>query len=289
MELGLGTVQFGQPYGIARREDAPSAAEAHAVLARAAEAGVRWLDTAPRYGEAEAVLGRTPGGLGAFRVVTKSPSYEGVADPGSHARAALEASRVTLGVDRLDVWLEHRPGALLGDDGPKIWQALEGARAEGRVGRLGASVAAPVELDTLLADYPLEVVQLPANVLDRRHLDPERLADLRARGIEVHVRSAFLQGSLLADPRVSAHVPALADAVRRFHEVCGALDVTPLAAALGVLAASGVDVVLVGVQRVAELEEVLAAVRTPVDLGPFAALACDDPDVIDPSRWGSRP
>ena len=45
MKLGLGTVQFGQAYGITNARGVTPQAEAHAVIRRAAEAGVMVLDT----------------------------------------------------------------------------------------------------------------------------------------------------------------------------------------------------------------------------------------------------
>ena len=55
-KLGLGTVQFGQAYGISNRRGQVSAEEAAAILTLAAEAGIRLLDTAANYGDAETVL-----------------------------------------------------------------------------------------------------------------------------------------------------------------------------------------------------------------------------------------
>ena len=44
--LGIGTVQFGQPYGVSNRRGQVPPAEARAILARAAQAGIGLLDTA---------------------------------------------------------------------------------------------------------------------------------------------------------------------------------------------------------------------------------------------------
>ena len=46
MKLGLGTVQFGQAYGVSNRRGQVTTDDAGAILARAAQAGVRVLDTA---------------------------------------------------------------------------------------------------------------------------------------------------------------------------------------------------------------------------------------------------
>ena len=46
MKLGLGTVQFGQAYGVSNTRGQVSTQEAGAILSRAAQAGVQVLDTA---------------------------------------------------------------------------------------------------------------------------------------------------------------------------------------------------------------------------------------------------
>src|SRR5207237_745860 len=70
--LGLGTVQFGQDYGVANRTGRPDEREVAAILERAASAGIGYIDTAPAYGEAEALVGRHLGGGHGLRIVTKT-------------------------------------------------------------------------------------------------------------------------------------------------------------------------------------------------------------------------
>ena len=71
--LGLGTVQWGLPYGISNAAGQTQRHEVGAILAEARAQGVAVLDTASLYGEAEAVLGESV--LDGFRVVTKTPAF----------------------------------------------------------------------------------------------------------------------------------------------------------------------------------------------------------------------
>ena len=75
MKLGLGTVQFGQVYGVSNTRGQVPPGEAAAILARAAAAGVGVLDTAANYGAAEDVL--TALDTAPFRIVTKTISAKG--------------------------------------------------------------------------------------------------------------------------------------------------------------------------------------------------------------------
>ena len=72
--LGLGTVQFGQAYGVSNTGGQVPPAEVCAILAAAAKAGISVLDTAANYGEAEQVLGQCD--ARAFRIVGKTASVK---------------------------------------------------------------------------------------------------------------------------------------------------------------------------------------------------------------------
>ena len=69
--IGLGTVQLGMEYGVTNQSGRPSLEEAAAIVRVAAEHGVRVIDTAAVYGKSERVLGKTLDMTHDFRIVTK--------------------------------------------------------------------------------------------------------------------------------------------------------------------------------------------------------------------------
>jgi aryl-alcohol dehydrogenase-like predicted oxidoreductase len=271
MELGLGTVQFGARYGVAHAGPRARPAEVRAILERAVQRGVRVLDTAPAYGDAEALLGSFGRLVERFDVVTKT---------GGDLRRSLRA----LGLTRVWALLEHDPARLVGPGAEAAFDALRAERDAGRAQAIGVSVYGREQLERILERFPLDVVQLPLSAVDQRMLPV--LADLRGAGIEVHARSVLLQGALLAEPERLAHLPATRDAVRAFQARARRAGLTPLQAALGFARAlPELDVVLVGAQSLAQLDELLAASDARVERGWFASCACDDPRAVDPSRW----
>ena len=110
---------------------------------------------------------------------------------------SLEKSLVRLKLDRLDSLLLHHPADLLEWRGERIYRSLLGLKKSGLVERIGVSIYSPNELDTILDNYDIDIVQAPFNVLDRRLETSGCLTRLHELGIEVHVRSVFLQGLLL--------------------------------------------------------------------------------------------
>jgi aryl-alcohol dehydrogenase-like predicted oxidoreductase len=288
--LGLGTAQLGLPYGVSNRGGQPSEAEAAAILECALANGVRTIDTAPAYGEAEALLGRLlPAGAG-VRVVTKTPPLGGEEVSAAECdavRRAAERSLELLRCERLDGLLVHHGAELARPGGELLARRLAELREEGLARRLGVSVYTREELDAARARLDLDLVQVPLNAFDQRLLRDGTLAELHRAGVEVHVRSAFLQGLLLMEPgELPAGLAAAEAPLRRFEELRRGRGLSRIEAALGPLRdLPEADLVLVGTNSVAELEECLAAISGGPGAGLDEELAVEDPELIDPRRW----
>lgn len=295
--LALGTVQFGLAYGVTNQAGCPDDAAVSAILARAAAAGLRTLDTAHAYGDAETRLGRLlPAIRPDWRVISKSPPLAGAAVGAGELRrveAALADSLARLGRARLDGLLVHHAGDLLAPGGKALWCLLERARAAGRIGKIGVSVYGPEEAARCLDAFPLDLIQLPFSLYDQRAARGGLLAALAAAGVEVHARSLFLQGALLAAP--AALPPALArlrSHQAALHAALAAAGLTPLQASLAaVLAHPAIAQAVVGCQSPDQFDAILAAgaVAAETDPATIADLAgrfaLDDDDLLTPSRW----
>lgn len=198
-DLVLGTAQLGMAYGIANREGRPDQEKASRIVQEAWNGGIRQFDTAQAYGESERVLGRVLGRLGYDReakVITKFDPHLDHLDP--HAlSAALDASLERLGVPRLFGIVLHREGML------SLWNRglgdiLTGFKEGGKVERIGVSVYSPHRALEALKIEDMDMVQVPANMLDRR-FHKAGVFDLALKRRKIlYIRSVFLQGLLLS-------------------------------------------------------------------------------------------
>ncbi len=295
--LGLGTVQFGVPYGLTSGPRQMTPALARAVLARAWDSGVDLLDTAPAYGESEAVISAQWPASAGFAVVSKTLRI---------GRDRIEPDDVTRIVARAQLSIERFPGSglhallvheaddLLVPGGDRLFAALQLLRREGRIERLGVSVYHPAALEAVLARFPIEAVQLPFNVLDQRFARTGLIARLAAAGIEVHVRSLFMQGFLLGAP------PDLPPALARVTPLAARFRAQAIGAGLDAVTAAlllairqpGVARLVIGVDGLPSLEENLASferARRWTGAFDFAPYAIEDHDIVDPRRWSDWP
>jgi aryl-alcohol dehydrogenase-like predicted oxidoreductase len=273
-KLGIGTVQFGQAYGVSNVRGQVPAPEAAAILKRAAEAGIILLDTAANYGTAEMVLAELD--TSPFRIVTKTIGLK------NGLEAVVARAKVSAEMLKADTLLVHAAGDL-GDK--TLWPALQRLKSEGVIRRIGISVYVADDPATLAARYKPDVMQLPFSLLDQRLLADGSLARLKDLGVEIHARSLFLQGLLFLEQlpeKLQSAMPLL----KAIKENIAAAGSTPLAAALG-FALSWPEIAygVVGVTSVAELDEILAAAERPLPDLDWKAFALKDETVLTPSLW----
>lgn len=281
MRLALGTVQFGLDYGISNHDGQVSDEELDAIIALARQAGIDTLDTAQAYGNAEQRLGQRD--ITSFTLIDKlAPGL-----PLSDVKAALNNSLHWLGRKRLDGLLLHRSQ----DTSPALFELLTDLQQQGAIGKLGISVYSPEELDTWsAAGYPLELVQLPANLLDQRFLRTGWLDKLVDMGCEIHVRSLFLQGLLLMQPTQRPdYFQRFATALERFDHWHP--SVAPLGRALSIMTAlPQVSRFVVGVCHAQELAAIVAASQVQHECyeADIAHLASMEQELINPGLWRTR-
>lgn len=282
MKIALGTAQFGLDYGISNADGRTSGDEVLRILRHAARAGVDVLDTAPAYGDAQQVLASALWEGHPFRLVTKTPGGNPSAD---QVRASVLESAGLLGSPVYGV-LVHHVDAVLGDD-RSIMDTLLGLQAEGLVSRVGVSVYSPGQLARVMDRYDVDLVQVPLNLFDQRFTRDGLLERLHDRGVEIHTRSAFLQGLLLMQPDdIPPSLDAARPALAKVRALAHMMDLTLVELCLGwVLGLEGVDRVVCGVNDLAQTEELLSVRPLELSCDIVDSLAVDDPSVVDPSQW----
>ncbi len=293
--LGLGCMGMSEFYGPADE------AEGIAVIHRALDRGLNFLDTADVYGpftneqlvgrairdrRSEVVLatkfGNVRSAAGAFVGVNGRPDY---------VRSACDASLQRLGVEQIDLYYQHRV-----DPNVPIEETV-GAMAElvsmGKVRYLGLSEAAPATIRRAHAVHPIAALQTEYSLWSR---DPEDeiLPTVRALGIAFVAYSPLGRGFLTGrfrrfedldpgdwrrrSPRFQGeNFDKNLQLVERVRQIAAEKKVTPSQLALAWLLARGGDIIPIpGTKRTTYLEENLAALEvelTPQDMQRLDAAA----------------
>jgi len=284
--LALGTVQFGLPYGIANQSGQVTRSEVKAMLKLVETNGIDTLDTAIAYGNSELCLGEA--GVKGFKVVTKLPAVpENCSTVRSWVKGQVAASFSRLGVSSVYGLLLHQPEQLLARSGNEIYQALQELKSSGQVKKIGISIYSPTELEKITRLFRLDLVQSPFNLVDQRMQTSGWLQRLKHEGVEIHTRSAFLQGLLLLSQtaRPEKFMP-WSNLWERWHNWLLHNNVSALEACLAFpLSFPEVDRVVVGADSTQQLDEIMvAACMASINLPD---LQSDSELLINPALWST--
>jgi aryl-alcohol dehydrogenase-like predicted oxidoreductase len=291
MNLGLGTAQFGMRYGVTNKDGRTGEAEVQRILDVCRRSSVTLIDTACLYGESESILGRLVPANNDYRIVTKTAQIgrsrirkEDVASIAS----SIDDSFRRLRRRRIYGLLVHSAADLFAVGGERLFELVYTAKEDGRAAKIGVSVYSPEQAHELVNRYSVDLVQFPLSLLDQRMVSTGVLAELAAKGIEMHVRSAFLQGVIVEEPQaIPDSLAKLRPHVERIRAAAKEAGMTPAGLALGYLSKfAEVERIIVGVNTLAQLKANLAACQEAVPDGlDFPGFGCTDEELIDPRRW----
>jgi aryl-alcohol dehydrogenase-like predicted oxidoreductase len=287
MRLALGTAQFGSAYGIANQSGKVNVVDAKKILRLARESGFDTLDTAISYGESESVLGES--GVDSFKVITKIPAlpYQ-VYDVESWVERQVEESLIRLRSKSLYGVLLHCPENLYGQDGVKVIRAINRLKSAGIVKKVGISIYDPNELEKAMQVMDIDLVQAPLNLVDRRLETSGWLEKLYANGVEIHVRSVFLQGVLLLKRN---EIPIKFEEWKNiwdiWHKSLNESGESAIAACLSYpLSLNQVNRVIVGVDSVSQLNQLIKfGANVNEHRSDLTSMVSEDIRLINPSLW----
>ena len=279
----LGGAQLGLPYGILNGGETLSREEVARILDTAAGHGIDAIDTAIAYGQSESVIGETA--QNRFKIISKLPPIPlDVSNVSQWVRTQVDASLSRLKCTSLDALLLHRSQDLTDAHGAELYAAINSLKVEKIIQRFGVSIYTPDELNGIIGTFDIDVVQAPLNVFDRRILGV--IDQLTALNIEVHVRSVFLQGVLIAKPenRPQRFQP-WSEHFARFDEWVNESGMSAMACCLGfALQQAGIAKLVIGTTSATSLAEIMTSIPN-THLEVPADLQSSSEQLIDPRVW----
>ena len=245
-KIALGTVQFGLDYGINNPVGKVDLTEIEQILTYALKSGIDTLDTASLYGDSEKRLGQFS--LPKFKIISKLPDCK-VNEVKSHFMTSLEH----LKQERIYGYIIHHFDTYRKQ--PELFSAIKELKEDGLIEKIGFSLYHPYELEYLIEnEVEFQLVQFPLNIFDQRFIP--YLDFLKQKGVEIHIRSAFLQGLFFMNTEdLPNHFQSVKSKLIRLNELCTSEGIDKSLLCLGFLVENqNIDKVVIGVDNVTQLQ-----------------------------------
>ena len=185
---------------------------------------------------------------------------------------------------KVETLLFHDTKILFSKNAKKIFKNLEILKKKKYFQKIGVSIYEVNCLDKFINDYNFDVVQCPYNILDERILKSGWYEKLKLLGVEIHVRSIFLQG-LLVD-KLYYKNEYFKKWQKHFSEWFNILEInniSPIDYTLSNLIKYDFDKIIVGINNSKNLKEIIKF--KTVDKNKMINLNISDNKLIDPRNW----
>ncbi|MCR5176764.1 MAG: aldo/keto reductase [Anaerovibrio sp.] len=295
MELCLGTVQFGMDYGI-RGQKQPSVEQAVDMLDYATQNGINNIDTANAYGTAEDVVGeflskKTIARDKLFVISKFRPNLLDDVDSDDYYRVMrgnLENTLSRLHTDYLDSYMLHSARYIHND---AIIDTLNRMKSDGLAKKVGVSVYEPEEAMKCIERPNVEFMQLPYSIFDQRMEKAGVFEAAKKDSIQIHSRSAFIQGLILMnEDEVPPFLIKARPIVGKISLLCQRHGLSRISLAMNyVKQQSRISHLVFGVDNIQQLKENINIFRESIPADIIEDIAREftdiEADIVMPSLW----
>jgi aryl-alcohol dehydrogenase-like predicted oxidoreductase len=282
--LSLGTSQFGLDYGINNRRGKIPREEVFAILDFAAQEGIDALDTAPAYGDSENVVGDyLKRSNNQFKIVSKlsKESFPNV-------EKSIDLTLKRLGIKSIYGIIFHHFEDFR--QNPDYFKILEEYKMEGKIKKIGFSLYTPDALEDLFEkQVNFDLVQVPYNIFDQRF--GRYFLTLKKRGIEIHIRSIFLQGLFFMPlENLDFYFDGIKEQIQLLHNMSNEYGLAMVNLCIGfIFFNEHIDKMVVGVDTLENLKEIVIASHNIDKVREIKEkllqMAIDDEKYLLPFNW----
>lgn len=268
-EFILGTAKLSMPdYGFSSKV---ARTPAISFLRDAWDIGVRILDTSPRYGSAESLIGEYhASATEKYRVCTKIDGLQLGRGNIEHAVfESVERSLKRMQISEIDVLYLHQNELEIISD-KAVLSALDKVKRRYPVNKVGVSIYSYEECLFAIKSDAYDVVQVPISILDS-HIYTRIKVNLNTQ-TKIIARSLFLQGALFNRELITRRISQsqdLLDYLAKIDILANSyhVDLVTMASAY-VASLTGVSGIVVGTSNISNLRAVYLSAKTeiPVDL-----------------------
>ena len=273
----IGSANFIQKYGADQKRIGHK--EIKKILNLAKENNILKIDTAEVYLKNNNIFKKISK---KFQFITKiKPDHNWVSL--DYCKKKLLCHFEKFNIDKIETLLFHDDKILLKKNGPIIFKNVETFKKK-YFKKIGISVYETKNLKYLTKMYNIDVVQFPYNILDKRIIRSGWLKKLKENGIEVHIRSIFLQG-LLVNKSIykKKYFKKWQKLFFKWFESLEINNISPIDYCLNDLMSYDFDQIIIGINNYDNLNEIINFKK--IKKNKLLKIKISDKKLIDPRKW----
>ena len=282
----LGTAQFGLDYGINNNEGKPAYETIKEILDLAHKQKIIFLDTAEAYGNSHEIIGEYHANSNnKFKVTTKfSPLRK---DLPNNISERIKHHLKIMNIDSIYCYMFHSY-----IDFKKYFnlfrlELLE-LKKKGVINKIGVSLHSNIDLIEVLKNEDIELIQLPYNLFDNKNKREKVILKAKKLGVEIHTRSAFLQGLFFKDiASIEGELSVLKKYLFKLQDIINPTKINNLALNY-VYSNPNIDAVLIGVDSVNQLKKNISCINANKYKNTFSnidLINVEEENMLNPSNW----
>ncbi len=260
-KICLGSANFGKNYGY--KNSKVKKKEFSKIFKYARYKKINYIDTAFNYTNSQKIIGKHSVN---FKIITKIPKISNsVSKPELWIKKIITKSLKDLNTKKLYAVLFHYPPYQISKKKfVRIINCLEDLKKKRIIKKIGISAYSVDEIKKSFSIYKFEIVQFQANILDQNILKNAYVKFLKEKkGVEIHIRSIFLQGLLLCNiSDIPSKFSNLKETLIVFNEWVKKNKISKLSACLKyIFSFTFIDKIILGTNNYLQFKQTVQAIE----------------------------
>ena len=247
--------------------------------------GIKTVDTSPQYSNSEKVIGSVKKNFKIITKITRIPSkIKNIEIEKWITNQFLQSSK-NLRLNKVYGLLLQNAEILLSKNSKFVFRALLNLKKKNKLQKIGISVYNFKTLEKIINKYHIDFVQVPYNIFDRRIENVRLIKKIKKKGIEIHVRSIFLQGLLTKrNIRIPKKLLSLKKGLESWKKWLEMNKLTTINACLNfVLRNKNVDKIVIGFNDLESFKQVINYKKSTINFRKLNIKI--DSKHLDPRKW----
>jgi aryl-alcohol dehydrogenase-like predicted oxidoreductase len=247
--------------------------------------GINTVDTSPQYSNSEKVIGSLKKNFKIVTKITRIPSKIKKIEIEKWITNQFLQSCKNLRLNKVYGLLLQNAETLLSKNSKFVFRALLNLKKKNKLQKIGISVYNFKTLEKIINKYHIDFVQVPYNIFDRRIENVRLIKQIKKKGIEIHVRSIFLQGLLTKrNIRIPKKQLSLKKGLESWKKWLKLNKLTTINACLNfVLRNKNVDKIVIGFNDLKSFKQVINYKKSAINFKKLNIKI--DSKHLDPRKW----